>query len=215
MAEDEATTQELEASTSARQGPASEQTQTHRKGLSSPRRPSYSTPLVPIQDQSSQPLVRNVTANRALSHTRPHLRQESHGDLCYTHFTDEGSEVQNTAVCTIPEMPKLRQGPYAGAGGPRPGSVGPTQIQRAEAVDASWCPKGPGLAAHLLRGPGQVTTPSLSLRGLLHQCSEASTTERHKSLSIAECPPEPLLQLELRESPRTSWAWQDYLWSRS
>ena len=70
---------------------------------------------------------------------------------------------------TEPETLRLRQGPCPGARGPRPGSVGSTQAQRAEIVDIIWCPEGaqtrtdsdrpglgPGPTAHLL-------FPSLSL----------------------------------------------------
>lgn len=70
---------------------------------------------------------------------------------------------------TVPETLRLRQGPCPGAWGPRPGSVGSTQAQRAEIVDIIWCPGGaqtrtdsdrpglgPGPTAHLL-------FPSLSL----------------------------------------------------
>lgn len=66
-------------------------------------------------------------------------------DLCCTHFTDEDSEAQagrDAAVCTAPEVPRRGLGPRARVSGPRPGSVGSTQAQRAEVVNTTWCPKG-------------------------------------------------------------------------
>lgn len=121
---------------------------------------------------------------------------------------------RDVAICTVPKMPRLKQGPCARGWGPRPASVGPTQAQRAEVVDIAWCPSGARTGtswqtwAHCSPALWFCANccPSLSLGFLstshrnhliwhLHRCVAGSTSERWMSLSrthsTQQCPLEP------------------------